>query len=148
MKPDAHRGSGSPARATAAPHLFLLVAAVLAAPSMVAAQAPAARDTSCGARVADSATTEAVRPRRTSGPAPVYPAALRRAGTGGVVRVQYVVDCAGRVDSASVRVVASPDERFSDAAVFAIRHTRFRPATREGRPVVYRMEQNIRFAVR
>src|SRR5690606_32347907 len=112
------------------------------------AQAPAARDTSCGARVADSATTEAVRPRRTAGPAPVYPAALRREGTGGVVRLQYVVDCAGRVDSTSVRVLTSPDERLSDAAVFAIRHTRFTPATLEGRPVVYRMEHNIRFAVR
>ncbi|MEZ4379321.1 MAG: energy transducer TonB [Gemmatimonadales bacterium] len=148
MKPDAHRGSGSPARATAAPHLFLLVAAVVAAPSMVAAQAPAARDISCGETVVDSSTTGTVRPTRVYGPAPVYPADLRDAGKSGVVRLQFVVDCAGRVDSTSVRVITSPDERFSDAAVFAIRHTRFRPATLEGRPVVYRMEQNIRFEVR
>lgn len=152
MRPEAHRprthGTSSRARATAAPHVLLFLAAVLAAPSILAAQTHAARDISCGETVVDSSTTEAVRPRRTAGPAPVYPAALRQEGTGGVVRLQYVVDCAGRVDSTSIQVITSPDERFSRAAMFAIQHTRFMPATLEGRPVVYLMEQNIRFAVR
>jgi len=66
---------------------------------------------------------------------PSYPDSLYRAGVGGRVVVEFVVDSAGAVDPASVDVMASTDPRFALAVRQALTLTRFVPATLRGRHV-------------
>ena len=69
----------------------------------------------------------------------VYPEAARRDGVEGQVVVQFVVDEGGAV--ADPVVLRSPDARLSEAAVAAVRASRFRPGSFGGEPV------RVRFAV-
>jgi protein TonB len=66
------------------------------------------------------------------GRSPRYPEALRAAGTGGRVVVHFVVDTAGRVEPATVRVVASTDELFAAAVRATLPSLRFTPARANG----------------
>lgn len=63
-----------------------------------------------------------------AGPKPTYPEALRRARIAGSVRVRFIVDRQGSVDSASVEVLSSSHPAFDLPAVRAVRQWRFRPA--------------------
>jgi TonB family protein len=80
--------------------------------------------------------------------APEYPQELAALGTEGVVRAFYVVDTTGTVDTASIQVVYSDDEHFTASVVTALGRMRFRPATKEGRPVRQQVEQQFRFRIR
>lgn len=79
---------------------------------------------------------------------PRYPPALEVAGITGSVRLAFVVDTAGRVEPASLRVVEATAPGFESAAREALLATRFRPARARGRPVRQLAEQWVRFAAR
>lgn len=64
-----------------------------------------------------------------------YPPLLRDAGVGGTVTLSFRVNEDGRVDPASISVVSSDNEQFSDAAKKVVERMRFRPAKVNGRAV-------------
>jgi TonB family protein len=64
-----------------------------------------------------------------------YPPALRASRTSGVVVTEFVVDTAGRVESAYVGVVSATDPLFASAVRGALASLRFQPALRRGRAV-------------
>ena len=66
---------------------------------------------------------------------PVYPRAMAAAGISGRVVLEFVVDTAGRVERESLRVIASTQPAFEEAAREAMLATRFRPARVRGQPV-------------
>ena len=80
------------------------------------------------------------------GPKPVYPAALRGRGITGMVALQFVVGCTGRVDSSSVRVMRATDSAFIRPAIEVVLKSRYRPALLRGRKVAVPIEQIVRFA--
>lgn len=59
----------------------------------------------------------------------LYPPLLRVAGLSGRVRVEFVVDRAGRVEPRSVRTLESPHPLFSSATQTALEQFRFRPGS-------------------
>jgi protein TonB len=79
--------------------------------------------------------------------APAYPPDLLAMGTEGSVRAQYVVDTTGRVDTATIEVVSSDDDRFTESVRAALGMMLFRPAKREGRAVRQLVEQNFHFRI-
>jgi protein TonB len=79
--------------------------------------------------------------------APVYPTDLADAGVEGVVRVTYVVDATGRVDTTTIRILSSDHPRFTTSVQAALGEMRFRPAKRRGQPVRQLVEQRFRFQV-
>jgi TonB family protein len=79
--------------------------------------------------------------------APVYPDELRDKGVEGMVQATYVVDTAGRVDTATIRVSQSDDPRFTQSVVTALGEMRFRPARRSGKTVRQLVEQRFRFKI-
>jgi len=78
---------------------------------------------------------EVVRPEviESSRVAPVYPAEAVRARLEGLVVLKVVVDERGRVGD--IEVVRGLGHGLDEAAVAAVRRWRFRPATRNGRPI-------------
>jgi protein TonB len=80
--------------------------------------------------------------------APEYPEELAALGTQGVVRVFYVVDTTGTVDTTSIQVVYSDDPHFTTSVVTALARMRFRPATRGGKAVRQLVEQQFTFRIR
>jgi hypothetical protein len=95
--------------------------------------------------------------------APLYPAALRKAGVFGEVIIGFVVEEQGNViavmvvppkdqkDGRTVKygdkiVTFSNDERFGQAAMDAVRQWRFRPGEKDGKPVKVRMSVPIVFS--
>jgi TonB family protein len=79
--------------------------------------------------------------------APVYPSELARAGVEGAVRVTYVVDTMGRVDTTTIRIMSSDHRLFTTSVQAALGEMRFRPAKRRGQPVRELVEQRFRFQV-
>ena len=79
--------------------------------------------------------------------APAYPPDLMAMGTEGSVRAMYVVDTTGRVDTATIEVVSSDDERFTESVRTALGAMRFRPAKRAGKPVRQLVEQKFHFRI-
>jgi TonB family protein len=80
--------------------------------------------------------------------APAYPADLLAMGTEGSVQAMYVVDTTGWVDTATIEVMSSDDVRFTESVRTALGAMRFRPATRQGRPVRQLVEQKFHFRIR
>jgi periplasmic protein TonB len=72
-----------------------------------------------------------------SGVQPVYPEEALRAGLEGLVVLEAVVDERGRVGD-KITVVRRLGHGFDEAAVAAVRQWRFRPATRNGKPIKVR----------
>lgn len=79
--------------------------------------------------------------------APAYPPKLLAEGTEGTVYVQFVVDTAGKVDTASVRVLTTPHPEFEQSVRAALVHMRFRPAKRGNHRVRQLVEQHFRFTI-
>ena len=79
--------------------------------------------------------------------APVYPSELLATGTEGLVQATYVVDTAGRVDTATIKVKQSDDPRFTESVRVALGEMRFRPAKRAGKSVRQLVEQRFRFRI-
>ena len=82
-----------------------------------------------------------------SGVKPVYPEEALRAGLEGLVVLEAIVDERGRVGH-DVKVVRSLGHGFDEAAIAAVRQWRFRPATRDGKPIKVRRIFPILFRLR
>ncbi len=82
-----------------------------------------------------------------SGADPVFPPALRAAGLGGRVTLQFVVGTDGRVEASSVKVMSSTNKQFEEPAIAAIRRARFKPAKMRGQPVRQLVQQAIAFEI-
>lgn len=67
--------------------------------------------------------------------APDYPDSLWRAGVGGRVMAEFVVDSGGLVEPGSIRIVASSDARLDGSVRAALLEASFVPARRGARPV-------------
>jgi protein TonB len=70
--------------------------------------------------------------RMTSRAVPRYPEALRSTGVEGNVVVQFVVDTTGRIDMASIKVLSSTHELFTNAVRDALGRFRFKAAESDG----------------
>jgi len=79
--------------------------------------------------------------------APAYPPDLLAVGAEGMVQATYVVDTAGRVDTATIQVLHSDDPRFTESVRTALGLMCFRPATRAGKAVRQLVEQKFRFRI-
>lgn len=103
------------------------------------------------ARLADSVFTmlevERMVERYEGSAAPIYPPRLSALGKEGSVQATFVVDTTGRVDMASVQVLASDDPEFSESVRTALGEMRFRTATRHGRAVRQLVEQRFNFRI-
>ena len=74
----------------------------------------------------------------------VYPADALAEGVGGTVVVRFVINTDGA--ASEVAAVRSPDERLSQAAIAAVRQTRFWPGHTDGLPVRMWFAVPVRFA--
>ena len=75
-----------------------------------------------------------------------YPEMARRVGIEGQVVVQFVVDERGNV--VDPVVLRSPNELLSEAALKAVRESRFTPGQQRGRPVKVRFAVPVTFRLR
>ncbi len=80
--------------------------------------------------------------------APEYPYHLAGQGREGRVWVTYVVSADGRPDQNSFLPVLSDDSLFTQAAIEALRRSRFKPARTDGEPVPQRVFQAVKFRQR
>lgn len=78
---------------------------------------------------------------------PVYPPALAAAGINGIVRLEFVVDTAGRGERGSVRVMSSSAAAFEQAAIDAVMGSEYRAARVRGQTVRQLVQQQIVFRV-
>jgi len=78
-------------------------------------------------------------------PVPEYPRGLAAAGVDGKVAVEFVIDTAGRVQPATIRVLSSTHEAFEAAARTTLEGSLFRPARLSAHPVRQLTRQSIRF---
>jgi len=85
------------------------------------------------------------RPRLISSPMLAYPAPLLLSRVTGRVVVEAVIDGAGSVEAASMRVIASSDPRFNDAAKAYVEKTHFTPGRIAGRTVRVRFQVPVEF---
>lgn len=85
------------------------------------------------------------RPRLISSPTLNYPAPLLLARVTGRVVVEAVIDAAGSVEAASLRVIASSDPRFNDAAKAYVEKTHFTAGRIAGRTVRVRFQVPVEF---
>ncbi len=91
------------------------------------------------------AATVDERPERLSGPPLQYPAALREAGIGGFVIIEFVIETTGRVNPSSIRIVRSSNAAFEGPATDVIRKSLFRPGRVRGIAVRVLVRQQIDF---
>jgi len=77
---------------------------------------------------------------------PKYPEEARKAKIMGHVIVETVINEKGTVDD--IKVVESPDESLSEAAVEAVRQWTFEPALCDGRPVGVYYNLTINFQLK
>ena len=82
-------------------------------------------------------------PHATVQPSPLYPAAMRASGTEGRVVIEFTVDTAGNVVSATVH--SATNREFEEAAVRAVMRWRFEAGRRNGRAVPFRMAVPLEF---
>jgi len=87
-------------------------------------------------------------PEVLTGPLPVYPELLRRAGVQGQVVLEALVDTTGRVQATSISVVAATNPGFVAPARQALLATLFRPARVGGRPVRMLVRVPFDFTIR
>jgi len=80
-------------------------------------------------------------------PEPRYPPVLLRAGVGGRVLVEFIIDTAGHPETASLRVVESSHPAFDASALETIQRSLFRPARVRGRAVRQLTRQAIGFRI-
>lgn len=88
-------------------------------------------------------TTHAVLP--SNNPAPEYPRDLLKQRVEGEVVAEFLVDVNGRVDTRTVRIISSPDERFSGAVRDVLPRLRFLPAEKDGVKTEEWVEMPFRF---
>lgn len=79
--------------------------------------------------------------------APLYPADLLQRSVEGSVRMRYVVNATGRVDTSSARVLRSSHPQFTAAVLDALGRMRFQPASIATLPVSQVVEQSFDFRI-
>lgn len=84
------------------------------------------------------------KPRAVYRPNPRYPTELQGQGIGGTVMLVFMVDAAGQVQN--IKTQKSVHPALDRAAVEAVSRWRFKPGTRKGEPVPYRMRIPITFS--
>jgi periplasmic protein TonB len=77
---------------------------------------------------------------------PEYPLLAREQGTSGWVDLAFDVQLDGSINDIAV-LASEPKNMFERAAIAAVRKWRYRPAQRDGSPVVQRAQLRIRFAL-
>jgi len=88
------------------------------------------------------------RPEVLSGPSLEYPDLLRQAGVQARVMVQAIIDTTGRAESASVKIIKSPNPGFDQAARSYVLQALFRPGRINGRAVRVLMSLPIDFKIK
>lgn len=78
---------------------------------------------------------------------PVYPPFMLGAGVGGPVVLEFVITANGQVDSASILVLKSPHDAFSNTARDALKMWQAHPGRRGARPVPVRLSHTFLFVV-
>jgi protein TonB len=76
---------------------------------------------------------------------PEFPKAMRAAGTSGIVVVSCQIDDKGSVASATVAKSTNP--AFDQAALDAVEKWKFRPASKDGKPVAIQVQFPVKFTV-
>lgn len=79
-------------------------------------------------------------------PAPQYPPDLMRRQVEGRVVAEFLVDAKGRVDTRTLRIISSTDDRFSQAVRDVLPNLRFLPAERDGVKTEEWVEMPFRFS--
>jgi len=79
-------------------------------------------------------------------PSPRYPSVLQQAGLEGRVLVEFIIDTAGHMETASLRVLESSNSGFDAAAGETVGRSLF-PARVHGAPVRQRTVQSIVFRI-
>lgn len=77
---------------------------------------------------------------------PAYPSALKALGIEAEVQAEFIVDTLGVPDTASFRIVKSPDARFTSAVREALPSLSYVAAELNGRRVRQRVTQRFLFA--
>ena len=75
------------------------------------------------------------------GVAPAYPPAMRASAVEGEVKAEFVVDKNGHADPASLRIISTTNELFSESVRSALPRMRFKPARLRGEPVAQLVQQ-------
>lgn len=81
-----------------------------------------------------------------SNPKPPYPAVSRRMNEEGIVLLSVHILADGRVDEVRLKR-SSGFSRLDDSAMKTVRHWRYVPAKRNGKPIPYWYAQPIRFSL-
>jgi protein TonB len=76
----------------------------------------------------------------------LYPRMLLRAGIGGQVRLQFVVQPDGRVETSTIQVLTATDPELADASAKVVDRMRFRPGIYKGRPVPVLIQMPVTWA--
>jgi TonB family protein len=76
-----------------------------------------------------------------------YPRVLRDAGIGGRVLLQFVIDTLGRVEPASIEVLETADQAFTESARSGMLEAQFRPAHYGDRPVRQLTKMPVSFRI-
>ena len=84
------------------------------------------------------------KPRRIGRVKPAYPELLKARNVEGDVKVMVSLDAAGRVTGVTL-VAPSKHGAFNASALAAARRERFKPATRDGEGIAYRLSYTYRF---
>lgn len=79
---------------------------------------------------------------------PEYPRVMAAAAVSGEVRIEFVVDTAGKCEPGSVRVVASTNALFERPAIDAVVATVYRSARVRGQPVRQLVQQRVAFRLK
>jgi len=78
---------------------------------------------------------------------PIYPAGLRRAGIGGEVNAEFVVDTLGHVDPMMMKITSATNPEFELSVRNALPKMRFAPAVIGGHKVKQLVQQPFTFAI-
>ena len=118
-----------------------IIAATLAAASLVAVPAVKA-----SAPVAQTKRAENADPEKISGERPQYPEEAREAGVEGKLTAWLHVDAKG--DVTEVEIKESPGPLFSEEAIAKFSKWKFKPEIKAGRPIAFIGEYTIIFRLK
>ena len=105
---------------------------------IVGGTGPVTGETYLEAQVDDPPTVISTGPLR-------YPPVLERAGIGGRVVMQFVVDTTGHAEAAGFKILSSTNTAFNEPAREVIMKSVFRPGRVRGQPVRVQVQQVISF---
>jgi len=108
------------------------------ATGIVGGTGPVTGETYLEAQVDDPPTVISTGPLR-------YPPVLERAGIGGRVVMQFVVDTTGHAEAAGFKILSSTNTAFNEPAREVIMKSVFRPGRVRGQPVRVQVQQVISF---